>query len=130
VIFPCLVTLAVAKFLLGAWCLLELYRHWRSAPELWGIDWLDVVWRLERGFRVDLTEADFAHFSANERMALTAGQLWEVVVDKCRSAGIEAPANSWERVVTALCEALNVDAERVAPSSRLYADLGMLEGID
>jgi hypothetical protein len=129
-IFPCLVTWAIAQILGKAWCLLQLRRHWRSAPELWGIDWLDIVFRLEREFGVRLTGTDFAQFSAHERITLTAGQLWKVVAGKRQNGGNNRPKDGWERVVTTLGEALNVDSERVLPSSRLYADLGMFAGID
>jgi acyl carrier protein len=121
---------AVVQIILKATCILALLRHWQSVPELWGIDWMDVVWRLERELRVKLTGSDFEQFTAEERSGLTAGQLWEVVVDKLRQVGIEIPENGWERLVGALCEALNVDAKQVNPDSRLYADLGMLYGVD
>jgi hypothetical protein len=97
---------------------------------LWGLDWLDIVWRLERQFAIHLRGADFERFSAEERNGLTAGRLWDVVVEKMRTAGIEVPGDALARVVVALSEALNVDVERIAPDSRLYADLGMLYGVD
>ena len=122
--------LAIVQITGSAWCHLVLRRHWRSVPELWGIDWLDVVWRLEQEFEVDLKGSDFERFTAKERTGLTAGQLWDAVVGKLRQTGIEVPGNGWERLVVALCEAFNVDAERINPDSRLYADLGMLYGVD
>jgi hypothetical protein len=122
--------LAVVQITGRAWCHLVLRRHWRSVPELWGIDWLDVVWRLEREFKLKLTGSDFERFTAEERTGLTAGQLWYTVAGKLRQTGIEVPGNGWERSIVALCEALNVDAERVNPDARLYADLGMLYGVD
>jgi len=130
VILSLFVAVAVVGITLNASCLLVLRRHWRSVPELWGIDWLDVVWRLEQELKVELTGSDFERFTADERMGLTAGQLWEVVVDKLRQTGIQTPGNGWERLVVALCEALNVDANQVNAGSRLYADLGMLYGLD
>jgi hypothetical protein len=122
--------MAVGKVVLTAWCLLEWRRHWRSVPEFFGFDWLDVVWRLEREFGVKLLGADFERLSADERNGLTAEQLWQVVADKLRNTGIDVPSNGWERVVAVLGEALNVRPERVASGSRLYADLGMLYGMD
>jgi acyl carrier protein len=112
-----------------AWCLLELRRNWRSAPELWGLDWLDVVWRLERELGVHLTGADFGRFSVEERGQITAGRLWDVAIERLRIAGTEVPGDGLERVVKSLCEALNVDAERITPDSRLYEDLGMPYGM-
>jgi hypothetical protein len=121
---------AVVQIILKATCIVALRRHWQSVPELWGIDWLDVVWRLERELKVKLTGSDFERFTAEERIGLTAGQLCEVVVEKLRQAGIQIPGNGWEHLVVALFEALNVDAEQVNPDARLYADLGMLDGVD
>jgi hypothetical protein len=51
--------LGVAKFLLAGWCILELWRKGRSVPELWSIDWLDIVYRLKREFGVTIAAGDF-----------------------------------------------------------------------
>ena len=124
------VAIAVLKLAAGVWCLVELRRKWRAVPELWGVDWLDVVCRLERAFGVKLTAADFADWPADARAGLTAGQLWEVVADKFRVAGADVPVDGWERMAAALSEALNVRAKRIAAGSRLYADLGMAYGLE
>ena len=121
---------AVLKLLLGIWCLVELCRKWRGASELWGIDWVDIVYRLEREFGASLTAADFAGFSPEGRVALTAGQLWVVVAAKIRASGRDVPADGWDRLVAALSEALNVKPVRIVPDAGLYADLGMLAGLD
>jgi hypothetical protein len=121
---------AVVKLLGGIWCLVELCRKWRGAFELWGIDWLDIVYRLEREFGVSLTAADFAGWSPEARVALTAGQLWEVVAVRICASGRDVPADGWDRVVAALSESLNGKPLRIVPHARLYADLGMLHGLD
>jgi hypothetical protein len=121
---------AVVKIFGTIWCLIELYRKWNGAFELWGMDWLDIVYRLERAFGVSLTDADFADLSAEARVALTAGQLWEVVAARLRASGRDLPADGWDRVVDVLSEALNVKPIRIVPNARLYADLGMLHGVD
>jgi hypothetical protein len=121
---------AVLQLVGRVWCLVELQRKWRAAPELWGIDWLDVVYRVEWAFGVALTAADFEGWPPDERAGLTAGQLRELVIGKLRAAGAEAPADSWDRVVALLSEALNVRASRIVPGSRLYADLGMVYGLE
>jgi hypothetical protein len=121
---------AFVKILGGIWCLVELGRKWRGAFELWGIDWLDIVYRLERDFGVSLTAADFAVWSPEVRVALTAGQLWEIVAAKIRASGREVPGDGWNRVVAALSGALNVKPLRIFPQARLFADLGMLRGLD
>ena len=51
-------------------------------------------------------------------------------MSKLRDAGTEPPADSWERMTSLLSEALNVDPERIAPESRLYADLDMIYGVE
>jgi hypothetical protein len=122
--------LAALYLIAGCWCLIELLRKWRSAPELWGIDWLDIVYRLERAFGVALTGADFARVPAEVRAELTAGQLWEIVADRVRATEAEVPADGWERVVMILSEALSVRPEQIAPDSRLFADLGAVRGLE
>jgi hypothetical protein len=121
---------AAVKFAAVGWCMLELHRKWRSIPELWGLDWLDIVCRLERTYGVLVTAADFAALSPDARWGLTAGRLWEVVTARLRAVNAPIPADGWERIVTVLSEALNVKPERIAPESRLSADLGMWYGLD
>jgi hypothetical protein len=38
--------------------------------------------------------------------------------------------DGWARFVTLLSEALNVGARRILPESRLYADLGVVYGLE
>jgi hypothetical protein len=120
----------VVKLIGGLWCLLEFQRKWRPVPELWSIDWLGIVYRLEREFGVTITAADFAGLSAEARVALTAGELWELVTAKMTAGNADLAAEGWERLVTILAEALNVPPRRIAPGSRLYADLGMMQGLE
>jgi hypothetical protein len=122
--------LAAAKILGGIWCLVELCRKWRGTRELWSLDWLDIVFRVEREFGVVLTAADFVGLSPEARVALTAGQLWEMVATRIRASGRPVPVDGWDRMVTALCEALNKKPVRITPTARLYADLGMVPGLD
>jgi hypothetical protein len=117
---------AIAQFIVVIWCFVDLRRKWRPVPELWGIDWLDIVYRLERDLGVAPTAADFEELSASARIELTAGQLWELLATKIRAGGSELPPDGWERVVAVLSESLNVNRRRIAPDSRLYADLGMV----
>src|SRR5262245_31276972 len=90
--------LAVAKALVTAWCVVELRRHWRAAPGLWVVDWLDVVWRLHRELGVRLTGADSQRLSGDERAALTAGQLRGGGAGRRSGAGGGGPAGGWEGV--------------------------------
>ena len=47
----------------GIWCLVEFRRNWRKASELWGMDWVDIVYRLKGQFGVSLTDTDFVNRS-------------------------------------------------------------------
>jgi hypothetical protein len=85
---------------------------------------------VEREFGVALTAADFAYLSPKARVALTAGQLWELVATRIRESGRPVPVDGWDRMVTALCQALNEKPVRITPAARLYADLGMVHGLD
>jgi hypothetical protein len=120
----------VVKLLGTLWCFTELRRKWRSVPELWALDWLDIVYRVEHEFGVTLVAADFEVLPKDARAELTAGQLWEIVVARQRAAGATMPADGWARLAVALSEALNVRPSRIASGSRLYADLGMILGIE
>lgn len=122
--------IAVLKVAGGVCCIVELRRKWRATPEFWGLDWLEVVYCVEREFGVTLTAADFVAWSADARVGLTAGQLWELIANKLRVADAAVPADGWERVVSALSEALYVRANRISAESRLYADLGMVYGLE
>jgi acyl carrier protein len=127
--FVC-IGLAVLKLAGGLWCLVELHRKWRSIPEFWSIDWLDIVFRVQREFGVVLSAHDFEDWTVEARLSLTAGQLWELVGGKLTRTGSDVPADGWPRVVTVLAEALNVKPARITPESRLYGDLGMTRGIE
>ncbi len=120
---------AVLCFLGAFWVLWNCFRKWRSVPELWSIDWLDIIDRVKREFGVTLTAADFEPLSRKERAELTAGQLWEAIQTRLRAADSVVPADGWQRLVVTVTEAINVRPERVAPGSRLYADLGMRDDI-
>src|SRR4051812_6835559 len=84
---------------------LTLRRKWRSVPELWGLDWLDIVYRVEQAFGVVLVAADFEGLSTAARVELTAGQLWEVIGARLASVGSSAPPDGWPQLVTILAEA-------------------------
>jgi hypothetical protein len=124
------VCLCTAKAVFGCWCLIELRRKWRAVPELWSIDWLDIVFRVKRDLNVTLVASDFEGRPSEDRVALTAGELSRLVVTKLRDAGKEPSPDGWERMTGLLSEALNINPDRITPESRLYADLGMFYGIE
>jgi hypothetical protein len=92
---------------------------------LTGLDWLDVVLRLESCFGISFTRSDFEAIPATARAVLTAGQLWDLVQVKLRATGKPVRNGGWEKVVVALAEALNMATTRIEPNSQLCADLGM-----
>lgn len=63
---------SVVQLLGTLWCVVEFHRRWRSVPELWALDWLDIVYRVEHEFGVALAAADFKGLPAEKRAALTA----------------------------------------------------------
>lgn len=105
------------------WCLFDLRR--KSVPELWGLDWLDVLYRIEHEFGAAFERSDFEAIPAEARSQLTAGQLWDLVAAKLRQSGRPVPEDGWDRVVAVLSESLNLRRDRIAPDSRLYEDLRM-----
>lgn len=77
-----------------------------------------------------LVAAGFEEMPTDARAELTAGQLWDLVAARLQAAGATMPADGWARLSVALSEALNVRTSRVASGSRLYADLGMIHGME
>ncbi len=112
-----------AKVVIVAWAIIELRR--KSVPELWGIDWLDILHRLEQEFGVVFSRTDFEAIPTGERLGLTVATLWALVEIELRSVGRSLPKDGWEKMVATLIEALNVAPDKVRSESRLYADLGM-----
>lgn len=124
------VAFAVLKLVGTLYTFLQLRRKWRTVPELWALDWLDIVYRVERDFGVLLAAADFEGLSPAARWGLTAGQLWGVIEARLGAIGSPVPPDGWGRLVTILTQALNVKPEQVTPDSRLYADLDMTRGVE
>jgi hypothetical protein len=122
-------SLIAAQIISLIWCAIELRKNWWSTSEFWGVDWLDIVCRVEREFGVSLTAADFADWSPEARAALSAGQLWELVEAKRATVAIAGSPAGWPRLAVVLSEALNVPIDRIDLHSRLYGDLGMVRGI-
>jgi len=115
--------LAAIQFVAGLICLYSLCR--KSVPELWGINWIDILFRLERDFQLEFHPSDFQRFRGQRRTDLTAGELYEIVQTKLSAAGRPVPCGAWYRMKIAIHEALNVSPLAVRRHSRLYADMGM-----
>jgi hypothetical protein len=112
-------------------CVVELHRKWRSIPELWGIDWLDLTCRIHHEFGVELTGADFERWSPQQRIALTAGQLWELVQERLtQDVYVAMGSSGWDRFVKLVSGALVVKQHRITAASRLHVDLGMTYELD
>ena len=124
------VAFAVLKFVGGLYTFLLFRRKWRTVPELWALDWLDIVYLVERDFGVLLVAADFEGLSPAARQGLTAGQVWGVIAARLVAVGSSVPPDGWARLVTILTRSLNVKPEQVTHGSRLYADLDMTRGLE
>src|SRR5262245_44915293 len=97
----------------------------KSVPELWGLDWLGILYRLERSFDVVFDRTDFAAIPAHRRVFLTAGQLWDLVAAKLGMESRTVPDDGWDKVLAAVSEELNVKPVNVQRESTLYAELDM-----
>jgi hypothetical protein len=126
--FLCVSFIAL-KIFCTIWIAIQLRRKWRSCPEFWSIDWLDIVLRIEQEFCVEILAADFETIPSEARVEITAGQLWEVVSRKMTAKGFVVSQDGWERLKMVISEALNVRPAKIALYSRLYSDLGMIYGI-
>ena len=88
-----------------------------------GIDFLDVVHRLERWYGVRLERADLEPLWLRPARNLTAGELHAAVCDKLRAAGRAVPASSWNGVRLELATVLGVSPFAIRPGSWRVADL-------
>src|SRR5262245_44197833 len=113
--------LAVLQFLGGLYCWYSLCR--KSVPALWSIDWIDVLFRLEKEFRICFCSDDFRHIQ--DEADITAGELFAIVCRKVQEAGRPVPFGSWQRIRLVLHEALRASPWRIRRESRLRADLRM-----
>ncbi|HSI33891.1 MAG: hypothetical protein ACAI43_14930 [Phycisphaerae bacterium] len=95
-----------------------------------GIDFLDIVFRLEKEFSIKLPRAALFWTDAEmrlrrrERPPLTAGLLHRQLVEFLSRNRLDVPADSWERVRKCLSAALGVKEDEIRPDSRLIEDLG------
>ena len=91
-----------------------------------GVDFLDFSFEIEKQFGVRLEPADLIdQWNANGGDC-TAGQLHEIVCEKCRDSGVAVPRSSWNRIRVALVRALGVRVKEVKPDAWLRRDLGFV----
>jgi hypothetical protein len=97
----------------------------KSPRILWCIDWIDILFRLEREFGITFCPSDFQHLVSQQPPDITAGELFAIVRRKVWDTGRPVPADGWQRLTGNLSQALNVEASPILCDSRLRADLGM-----
>jgi hypothetical protein len=91
-----------------------------------GLDSLDIAFRAERQFGVRLGPADLDPIlRTRTRPDMTAGELHDLIVAKCASAGRAVPFSSWGRVKVILTDALGGSLTTIRRGSLLRRDLGM-----
>lgn len=113
---------AFLQFIGGLLAVYSLCR--KSVPEFWGIDWIDILFRIESALDIEFHPADFRKFRRQTNDEITAGELFEIVEAKLAEVG-RPTYGAWGRMKIAIHEALNVSPRAVRRDSRLYADLRM-----
>jgi hypothetical protein len=91
-----------------------------------GIDFLDIVFRLEKEFRFD-ARLQPAPWDDRPVPNLTAGQLHHWVCERLMYTGRPVPSDSWPRVQRCIGEALGMPESQILdirPEDRLVQDLG------
>jgi hypothetical protein len=88
-----------------------------------GIDFLDLSFELEKQFGVPLEPADLIDIWRTQGNDCTAGQLHEIMCDKCCRICLPVPRSSWNRVRIALVKTLGVSVREVTPGAWLRRDL-------
>lgn len=92
-----------------------------------GLDFLDVVFEIEKQFGVricaaDLTESEEWDASKND---CTAGALHRIICRKCEEEGVPVPRSSWNRMRIALMKSAGVAADEIKEGAWLVHDLDM-----
>jgi acyl carrier protein len=84
-----------------------------------GLDTVELVMDVEQSVGLKLPESELTS-------VLTVGDLHTVVLRHANiAAGTPAAAQSWERLVDIVVESTGVRRERVLPTARIRADLGI-----
>jgi acyl carrier protein len=99
-------------------------------PTCVGMDFLDIVVRLERAFGTKFERGTL--YWTNEQVAAgqfprsdpTVGFLHQRVCDELRAHRRSIPSDSWERVRDSVAQALSARPQDIRPADRLIADLG------
>jgi acyl carrier protein len=91
-----------------------------------GIDFLDLVFRLEKRYNLILDTGEWERLTANRvNKDITAGEVQFVVGLALRDVGRPVPRSLWNGVRLTLADTLGVKVSRIKPESRLVKDLGM-----
>lgn len=95
-----------------------------------GIDILDIRFRLEKRFDValirqqfdtDLSELWYSHQPPD----ITAGEMYELVLQELKRQNREVPAESWELFCSCVSESLGLAVHEIQREEWMGAELGM-----
>jgi hypothetical protein len=89
------------------------------------MDFLDIVFRLERRYGVNLQREHFEHVLTRMKAELTAGDLLEVVCGQLRCSGRPIPPSTWNGIRLEVARAFNISPFTIRRESKLVGDLGM-----
>lgn len=94
-----------------------------------GIDFYDLIFRLEKRFGIELERVSDSRwkeiFLTRNPPDITAGELYEVVIQKIQEQGREMPANGWAMFCFEVSRCLGVHESDIKPESLLAGELGM-----
>lgn len=91
-----------------------------------GLELVDMIFRAEKSFGVELHSRDFARFlQASDVRDPTAGDFHQWVCESCRTEGKPVPHSSWNRVKIIIVASTGVNPSTIRKQSRLHADLGV-----
>jgi hypothetical protein len=103
--------------------LATLYRR-SQAKGLLSLDLLDITCRLEKEFHgLVPSKAIERHADMNDPPDIRVGELYELTCRCVRFAGMELPADAWDRVRRCVSESLAVDLATVTKECWLVRDL-------
>jgi hypothetical protein len=89
-----------------------------------GIDFEDVSFRINEHFGVRLEVEDVADVCRENDFDCTAGQLHDIICEKCRRRGIPVPISSWTRIRLVLASTLSRRVKEVKRDAWLRRELG------
>jgi hypothetical protein len=88
-----------------------------------GVDFLDLSLEIQKLFGIRLEPADILPIWKAHGNDCTVGDMHDIIVANCQTAGVTVPRSSWNRVRVALVRALGVRVKEVRRDAWLRRDL-------